>query len=122
MGIQVNTMSGDTMDGLSACPGAPLGYVGEGKVVPFVGKQYDPKTFPLTAAVKDAGVSEADWEAICEMLRKGKGAMGIGGGFSTAITDANGLYFDKCGLEAVYAEYAMGQKCMIVYAKGTVPA
>lgn len=45
-----------------------------------------------------------------------------GGGFSKAITEANGLYFEKCGLEATYAEYAAGQKCMIVYAKGGVPA
>lgn len=48
------------MDGMSACPGAPLGYVAEGKTLT---KQYDPATFPLTAAVKDKGISEADWEA-----------------------------------------------------------
>ena len=109
--IQVNTLSGDTMDGMKACPGAPLGYVGEGKAMTmFGGKQYNPETFPLTDAVKAAGVSAADWDAICEMLRKGKGMTGIGGGFSKAIVEANGLYFDKCGLEATYAEYAAGQK------------
>ena len=58
--IQINTTNGDTMDGMSACPGAPLGYVAEGKTLT---KQYDPATFPLTAAVKDKGISEADWEA-----------------------------------------------------------
>lgn len=122
MGIQVNTTSGDTMEGMKACPGAPLGYVGEGKVMPMVGKQYDPKTFPLTEDVKAKGISEADWEAICESLRKGKGMTGIGGGFSKAIVAANEDYFTKAGLEATYAEYAKGQKCMIVYAKGEVPA
>eukprot|EP00322_Chrysochromulina_rotalis_P003655 CAMPEP_0115854726 /NCGR_PEP_ID=MMETSP0287-20121206/14175_1 /TAXON_ID=412157 /ORGANISM="Chrysochromulina rotalis, Strain UIO044" /LENGTH=110 /DNA_ID=CAMNT_0003308857 /DNA_START=64 /DNA_END=396 /DNA_ORIENTATION=- len=110
------------MEGMTACPGEPLGYVGEGKVMPMMGKQYNPATFPATQAVKDAGISDADWEAICEMLRKGKGMMGIGGGFSKAIASANELYFDRCGLEATYAEYAAGQKCMIVYKKGTVPA
>lgn len=122
MGIQVNTTSGDTMDGMKACPGEAMGYVAEGKVMPMMGKQYDPKTFPLTDAVKAAGISEADWDAICESLRKGKGMTGIGGGFSKAITAANETYFDKCGLEATYAEYSAGQKCMIVYAKGKVPA
>ena len=47
---------------------------------------------------------------------------GIGGGFSKAIVAANEKYFAKCGLEATYAEYAAGQKCMIVYEKGQVPA
>lgn len=56
--IQVNTTSGDTMDGMTACPGAPLGYVGEGKVMPMIGKQYDPNTFPVTTALKDKGISE----------------------------------------------------------------
>merc|ERR1712216_759017 len=51
----------------------------------------------------------------------GKGMTGIGGGFSKAIRQANDDYFTKCGLEATYAEYAKGQKCMIVYAAGTVP-
>ena len=70
------------------------------------------------------------------------GAIGFGGGIAplanalaalqgasllacistVAIAEANLLYFDKCGLEATYAEYAMGQLCMIVYAKGRVPA
>ena len=122
MGIQVNTTSGDTMDGMKACPGEPQGYVAEGKVTPLVGKQYSSKTFPLTPAVKEAGISEADWDAICEMLAKGKGMTGIGGGFSKAIKSANELYFDKCNLEATYAEYAAGQKCMIVYKKGAVPS
>ena len=71
-----------------------------GKVVPMVGKQYDPKTFPLTPEVQKAGISEEDWDAICESLRKGKGMTGIGGGFSKAIVSANETYFDKCGLEA----------------------
>ena len=100
MGIQINTPSGDTIEGMKACPGEPLGYVGEGKVTPLVGKQYDPKTFPLTPEVQKAGISEADWDAICESLRKGKGMTGIGGGFSKAIVTANETYFDKCGLEA----------------------
>ena len=100
MGIQINTTSGDTIEGMKACPGEPLGYVGEGKVTPLVGKQYDPKTFPLTPEVQKAGISEADWDAICESLRKGKGMTGIGGGFSKAIVTANETYFDKCGLEA----------------------
>ena len=65
------------MEGMSACPGAPLGYVAEGKVMPMVGTQYDPKTFPLTAAVKEKGISDADWDAICGMLRKGKGYTGM---------------------------------------------
>ena len=99
-----------------------LGYVGEGKVMPLVGTQYSPKTFPLTDAIKATGISEADWDAICASLAKGKGMTGIGGGFSKAIKKANDDYFDKCGLEATYAEYAKGQKCMIVYKKGTVPA
>ena len=64
------------MEGMSACPGAPLGYVGEGKVAPLVGIHED---LPLTGAVKDAGISDTDWEAICEKLRKGKGFAGIGG-------------------------------------------
>lgn len=59
--------------------------------------------------------------AVCESLRKGKGTTGVGGGFSKAIVAANEQYFDKCGLEGKYAEYAAGQKCMIVYAKGTAP-
>ena len=100
MGIQINTVNGDTMEGMKSCPGQPMGYVGEGKVVPMVGKQYDPKTFPLTPEVQKAGISEEDWDAICESLRKGKGMTGIGGGFSKAIVSANETYFDKCGLEA----------------------
>ena len=100
MGIKITTTTGDTMEGMKACPGSPLGYVAEGKVTPVVGKQYDPETFPLTAAVKEAGISEADWDAICESLRKGKGITGIGGGFSKAIVKANEEFFDKCGLEA----------------------
>lgn len=122
MGIQINTTSGDTMEGMAACPGEPMGYVGEGKVMPLIGTQYSSATFPLTPAVKAAGITEADWDEICKSLAKGKGMTGIGGGFSKAIVTANEMYFDKCGLEATYAEYAAGQKCMIVYAKGKVPA
>eukprot|EP00325_Prymnesiales_sp_UTEX-LB-985_P032854 CAMPEP_0174738522 /NCGR_PEP_ID=MMETSP1094-20130205/70095_1 /TAXON_ID=156173 /ORGANISM="Chrysochromulina brevifilum, Strain UTEX LB 985" /LENGTH=122 /DNA_ID=CAMNT_0015941951 /DNA_START=39 /DNA_END=407 /DNA_ORIENTATION=+ len=122
MGIQINTMNGDTMEGMKACPGEPLGYVGEGKVMPMVGTQYDPKTFPLTDAVKAAGITEAEWDEICTSLSKGKGMTGIGGGFSKAIVAANEKFFDAKGLEATYAEYAKGQKCMIIYAKGTVPS
>ena len=122
MGIHVNTIHGDTKQGIEACPGEPLGYVGEGKVVPVVGKQYDPATFPVSDALKEAGITEEKWEAICTMLREGKGFIGIGGGFSKAIKEANEQYFDKCNLEATYAEYAYGQKCMIVYAKGKVPS
>mmetsp|Transcript_4930 Transcript_4930/g.17227 ORF Transcript_4930/g.17227 Transcript_4930/m.17227 type:complete len:127 (-) Transcript_4930:82-462(-) len=123
--IQVNTMKGDSMGGMSDCPGNPVGYVGEGKVCPFPccgGAQYDPATFPVTDAVRDAGVSAEEWAEICSALRKAKGATGIGGGFSKAIEVANGAYFKKCGLEATYAEYAAGQKCMIVYKIGEVPA
>ena len=122
MTIKINTMRGDTMDGMKDCPGDPLGYVAEGKVMPFVGRQYDPKTFPLTDVLKAKGISADDWEAICESLRKGKGATGIGGGFSKAIHEAQEQYFSKCDLEATYAEYGYGQKCMIVYEKGKVPA
>ena len=74
-----------------------------------------------TQSVCRHSLLQGDWDNICESLRKGKGMMGIGGGFSKAIKAANEEYFAKCGLEATYAEYAAGQKCMIVYAAGTVP-
>ena len=110
------------MEGMKAAPGAPVGYVAEGKVMPLVGKQFDSKTFPLTPEMAKAGVSEADWDAICESLRKGKGMTGIGSGFANAVKAANDAYFSKCDLEAINAEYGVGQKCMLVYAKGTVPS
>jgi len=115
MGIQVNTLKGDSMEGMAACPGAPLGYVAEGGLM----SQYNPEKFPNQLAGK--GITDETWAAICKSLADGKGFTGFGGGFSKAIKKANEDHFDKCGLEATYAEYAKGQKCMIVYAKGTVP-
>ena len=108
---QIMGLHGDSMEGM---PNGALGYVGEGSILKRKG-QYDPLIFPATEALKAKGISTEDWEAICTMLRQGKGATGIGGGFSKAISKANELYFDKVGCVGCYAEYGKGQKAMVVF-------
>ena len=104
-------------------PDYALGYVGEGE--PILGKQYKTEKFPLTDALKAKGVTEVNWAAVCEGLRKGKGfgvpppsaLPGIGGGFESAIGHANDDLFDGLGPVGVYAEYGPGQKAMVVLDK-----
>ena len=107
------------MEGMKAAPGSPLGYVGEGKVFPIGGKQYNEAKFPLTEELKAKGLQEKDWVTICAALRKGKGLTGFGAGFSKAIARANEDYLLKIGCIGVYAEYGKGQKCMVVLDKET---
>ena len=105
-------VSGDSMAGK---PDGALGYVGEG--ASLLGAQYNPEKFPLTAELKDKGVTDTQWADICKSLREGKGMFGIGGGFSAAISQANKSVFDKLGVIGVYAEYGPGQKAMVVLDK-----
>ena len=101
--------SGDSMAGK---PSFALGYVAEG--ASMFGAQYTPEKFPLTPELKAKGLTDEKWAEICKMLREGKGMTGIGGGFSVAITKANGGFLNKIGCIGVYAEYGPGQKAMVV--------
>eukprot|EP00729_Bicosta_minor_P013924 gene13924-22957_t len=88
-----------------------------------LGRSASPVTLTTYGWAK--GVTEENWTAVCEGLRKGKGfgvpppsaLPGIGGGFESAIGHANDDLFDGLGLVGVYAEYGPGQKAMVVLDK-----
>jgi type 1 glutamine amidotransferase len=93
-----------------------IGYAAEGNA--FTRKmQYDPEAFPLTPELKKKGLTEEQWSKILEQIRSSKGLIGLGGGFSKAITQVNADYFDAIGCVAAYAEYHKGQKAIVVLTK-----
>ena len=101
-------------DPFPVCPAAyAIGYVAEGGLT----GQYSSEKFPLTAALKEKGLTEEKWDAICKSLAAGKGFVGMDGGFSKAIAKANEDFLDKIGCIGAYAEYGKGQKCMVVLTK-----
>jgi hypothetical protein len=106
-------MSGDCPKGK---PDDAIAYVGEGAFF-LTGTQFSEKKFPLSEELKAKGLSEDDWAAICKSLRDGKGKTGWGGGFSKAIAQAQKDHIEKIDCVAVYAEYGMGQKAIVVLTK-----
>ena len=90
-----------------------IGYAAEGGLT----DQYSSEKFPLTAALKDKGLTDEKWDEICKSLAAGKGTFGMDGGFSKAIAKANEDFLDKIGCIGAYAEYGPGQKCMVVLTK-----
>merc|ERR1719230_419424 len=95
-------------------PEGAIGYLPEGTVM---GTKFDVTKNPLSPGLKSKGLTEDQWAAICEALRKAFGGTGISGDFSKAITKANDDYFTKIGCVACYAEYFKGCKAMVVYTK-----
>lgn len=111
-GKQIHGMCG--IDGPGGKPSKAIQYAPEGTTL---GKKFDPERDPLTPELKAMGLTEEQWDKIMTLLRDAFGKLGVNGGFSKAITQANAEYFDTIGCVACYAEYYKGCKAMVVYTK-----
>ena len=85
-------------------------------------------TGSLDPELKQAGLTEDEWEEIRKLLRKGKGRLVVDAknpatgrfsmfGFSHAVKIVNEKFLDKLGCIGVYSEYRNGMKSMTVYTK-----
>lgn len=92
-----------------------VGYAGEGF---FWKKRFTDDA--LTPELKELGMTEEEWDTICQRLHDAMGFLHLGVNvwkFCRGIEALNEEYFDKIGCKAVRAEFGKGCKAMTVYTK-----